>query len=75
MPNYMTQKMSSGTLIPITYYRKQSSEHVSHTESRNFTNAAKSNYAVFNHINEDQVEVGDYDSGQGVPIAGKTYQI
>lgn len=75
MADYMTQKMSSGTLIPITYYRKQTQPHPSHEESGAFTSAAKNNYATFNNIPESEVEEGAYKSSQGVPTGGKTYKI
>ncbi|MDX2241928.1 MAG: hypothetical protein NW224_14680 [Leptolyngbyaceae cyanobacterium bins.302] len=75
MAFYMTQKMSSGTLPAKTYYRKQSSAHVSHTESGNFTQAAKQNYARFNHIPEASVVEGKYMSGQGIPTEGSTFEI
>jgi hypothetical protein len=73
MPDYMTQPMSSGKCIPITYYKKQSQEHVSHTESGAFTTAAKANYAAFNHLTVANVVAGAYKSGQGVPTGGKTF--
>jgi hypothetical protein len=75
MAFYMVQKMSSGTLPAKTYYRKQSSAHVSHDESGKFTQDAKENYAKFNHISEDKVVEGKYESGQGVPTGGSTFQI
>ncbi len=75
MPNYMTQKMSSGQCIPITYYRRQTQPHVSHDESGAFTQAAKQNYATFNHINVNQVDEGKFNRGQGVPTGGKVFGI
>ena len=75
MPDYMTQPMSSAKTEKITYYRQQSSAHVSHDESEAFTAAAKANYATFNNIDESAVEEGNYRSGQGIPTGGKTYQI
>ena len=75
MAVYLTQKMSSGQLLPITYYRQQKTEHPSHTDTGKFTQDAKSNYAKFNHISEDQVEVGVFKSRQGKPTSGKTYEI
>jgi hypothetical protein len=67
MPNYMTQKMSSGTRTPITYYRKQTQAHVTHKESGAFTQAAKTSYAATNNLTVGQVEAGTFKSGQGVP--------
>ncbi len=75
MALYMTQKMSSGVLAAITYYRKQSSPHVTHTESSKFTTDAKNDYATTNGIQVSQVEEGTYRSGQGVPTGGTTEQI
>jgi hypothetical protein len=75
MPFYMTQKMSGGKAIPITYYRKQTQEHVSHTESGAFTTAAKANFATFNNLALGTVAEGSYKSGQGVPIGGKVFEI
>ena len=75
MALYLTQKMSSGQLPAITYYRKQQTDHPNHTETGEFTQDAKSNYAQFNHISEDQVEVGVFKSRQGIPTSGKTYEI
>lgn len=75
MANYMTQKMSHPKCIPITYYRMQSTQHVSHVESGAFTQAAKTNYSTFNNVPPGSVEEGKFQSGQGVPTGGKTYQI
>ena len=75
MALYMTQPMSSPKTETITYYRKQSQPHPSHAESGAFTQAAKSNYATFNHISETDVIEGTYRSSQGVPTGGKTYEI
>jgi hypothetical protein len=75
MAIYMTQQMSSEKCIPITYYKKQSSEHVSHTESGAFTTAAKTNYSAFNHVAVGKVVAGAYKSGQGVPTGGKTFEL
>lgn len=76
MPKYMTQKMedTNGKCIAITYYKKQS-DHPSHDESGAFTQAAKRNFATFNHISEGKVKVGSYKSGQGVPTGGKTFEL
>jgi hypothetical protein len=75
MAYYMTQVMSSVRCEPCNYYRKQSSEHVSHVESGKFTGDAMNNYAVFNHIPVVSVVAGRYMSEQGVPTGGKTYEI
>jgi len=75
MPSYMVQKMSSANTEPVIYYRAQSSDHVSHAESEAFTRAAIANYAAFNHIAEDSVDVSPYRSGMGIPTGGKTYLI
>jgi hypothetical protein len=75
MALYMTQKMSYGTLPAKMYYRKQSQEHVSHTESGRFTQDARNNYAVFNHIDVNLVEVGEYQSNQGIPTGKGTFEI
>ncbi len=75
MPFYMVQSMSSGALPPKTYYRKQTSDHPSHTETGNFTQAAKQNYANFNHINIAAVVEGNFRSGQGVPTGRNIFQI
>lgn len=72
---YMTQKMSSGQLLAVTYYRKQISDHPSHAESGAFTTTATSAYAVANNIPVDQVVVGNYKSGQGIPTGGATEEI
>jgi hypothetical protein len=72
MPLYMTQKMSYGTKQAITYYRKQKNDHPDHKETLAFTNTAKQDYATANGINENQVELGTYRSGQGVPAGGHT---
>lgn len=74
MPKYMVQKMSSGTLTPITYYRKQSN-HPNHKESGAFTRAAKFAYATARNIDVLDVEVGTYSSGGGVPTGGVTQLI
>ena len=71
---YMTQTLRSGTLPAKTYYKRQTNPHVTHEESRAFTQAARQNYATFNHIAEEQVEVGPYQSGQGVP-QGATFEL
>lgn len=70
MALYMTQSMSSGTLPATTYYRKQSQPHVSHDESKAFTQAAITDYATANAIANDAVVRGRYMSGQGVPAHG-----
>jgi hypothetical protein len=75
MALYLTQKMSSGTLEAITYYRKQTNEHPSHTETGKFTQDAKNNYATFNHIPVANVRESAFKSGQGIPTGGKTYEI
>lgn len=74
MALYMVQKMSSGTLKAITYYRKQSA-HPSHSESGKFTTDAKKAYAKARGVKESDVEVGTYKSGQGVPSGGETDEI
>ena len=71
----MTQSMSSSKTETIIYYRKQTGSHPSHTESGNFTRDAKSNYATFNHISENDVVEGTYRSSQGVPTGRKTYEL
>ncbi|NER38845.1 MAG: hypothetical protein F6J93_33645 [Oscillatoria sp. SIO1A7] len=75
MALYMVQPMSSGTLPKKTYYRKQTSTHVSHDESGRFTQDAKSNYATFNHIPESKVVPGKFMSGQGKPSGSGTFEI
>lgn len=75
MPDYMTQKMSSGIKKPITYYRKQSSKHVSHDESSAFTTAAKTAYATARNVAVNTVEEGVYKSGQGIPTGGDVEQV
>ncbi|WP_223254583.1 hypothetical protein DUT67_10755 [Pectobacterium peruviense] len=75
MAIYMTQQMSNPKTITITYYRKQSSEHVSHDESGRFTKDAVDNYAKFNNLRTEEVVKGNYKSGQGVPVGGKVFQI
>jgi hypothetical protein len=67
MPVYMLQSMSSGVLQSTQYYRKQSSNHVSHQESTDFTTDAKNAYANTNGIAVAAVQEGTYRSGQGVP--------
>ena len=74
MAKYMTQKMSSGVLAAITYYRKQSA-HPSHDESGTFTTDATNAYATTSGIQASQVELGTYKSGQGVPSGGTTQEI
>ena len=74
MAKYMTQKMSFGNLTAITYYRKQSA-HPTHAESSLFTTDATAAYAAENNIPEDDIELGTYKSGQGVPAAGQTGEI
>lgn len=75
MPSYMTQKMSSGVMPAVTYYRKQSQPHVPHTESDAFTEAAVNAYAALNAVSAGDVEKGTYKSGQGVPTGGNTQLI
>lgn len=70
----MTQKMSAGVRIPITYYRKYSG-HATHEASGQFTRDSKANYASFNNILLTTVTEGTYKSAQGVPIGGKTWEI
>jgi hypothetical protein len=71
----MTQKMSSGVLQAVTYYRKQSQDHVSHVESGKFTTDAKNHYAAANGILASAVEAGTYKSGQGVPDGANTHDL
>lgn len=74
MAKYLVQKMSSGSLNPITYYRKQSA-HPSHTETGAFTSAAILAYATTNNIPVRDVEKGSYSSGQGIPTGGTCIEI
>ena len=74
MAKYMTQKMSSGTLAAVTYYRKQSA-HPSHSESGKFTQDAIDDYARANNIPASDVDKGTYRSDQGVPQGGNTCEI
>ncbi len=67
MAKYMVQSMEYGTHGKIVYYRKQSSGHVSHTESGRFTQDAKAAYALAKGVTADLVEEGSYRSNQGVP--------
>jgi hypothetical protein len=71
----MTQSMSSGTFPKKTYYRKQSSPHVTHKESGAFTTAAKNQYSRDYGVNVDSVELGTYRSGQGVPTEANSEEI
>jgi hypothetical protein len=72
----MVQTIRKGVLPAKTYYRQQSSAHVSHDESGRFTQDAIANYVAFNHLrNNDGIEVGHYQSGQGVPAGIGTYEI
>lgn len=75
MPEYMTVKMSSHNLPAKTYYRQQTVPHPNHAESGAFTQAARANYAQFNHINEADVVETSYKSRQGIPTGGGTYEI
>ena len=75
MALYMTQPMSSPNTIKITYYRKQTQPHVSHSESGAFTADAKAIYADSNNIPQSEVEVGTFRSSQGVPTSGETCKI
>ena len=75
MTLYFTQKMSSGHLEAITYYRKQTNEHSIHTETSKFTQDAKNNYAAFNNIPVAKVIAGAFKSGPGLPTGRKTYEI
>ena len=70
MPFYMVQNMSNRRSSS-TYYRAQSTNHVSHSESEKFTKDAKRVYARSQHIQESDVELGSYKSGQGKPQSGK----
>ncbi len=72
MALYMTQKMSSGVLTAINYYRKQTQDHPSHTESGAFTTAATADYAATTGVALGAVIPGTYKSGQGVPTGGTT---
>lgn len=74
MPNYMTQKMSSGVLKAITYY-KDGGAHPSHEVSSKFTTDAKSDYATTRGVAVSAVEEGTYKSGQGVPTGGECKNI
>ncbi|MGR5367956.1 hypothetical protein [Photobacterium damselae] len=47
--------------------RKQSREHVSHTESGKFINDAILNFSKLNEIEMNNVVAGRYHSGQGKP--------
>lgn len=58
MAKYMVQKMSSGTLKAITYYRKQTQDHPSHDESGRFTQDA-------------QAYAGEWPAGQAPEPAAK----
>jgi len=68
---YMTQAMSFGLIAKVTYYRKQSSGHPTHTESGQFTTDAKDAYAQLHGIAAALVELGTYRSNQGVPSDGE----
>ncbi|CNK45326.1 Uncharacterised protein [Yersinia frederiksenii] len=70
MPKYMVQSMESGTLGKIKYYRKQTTDHPSHTETGSFTQAAISAYATSKNINASEVRKGPFMSGQPVPDNG-----
>lgn len=67
MASYFVQTMRSGVLPSIEYYRKQKNDHPDHKESSAFTTAAKNAYANANGILPGAVELGPYQSGQGVP--------
>lgn len=71
---YMVQKMSSGTLKAVTYYRKQSA-HPSHKESGAFTAAAKAAYAAKSKIAARDVETGAFRSSQGAPTGTGAVEI
>lgn len=71
----MTQTMSSPGKPSKLYYRAQTIPHPNHTESTKFTNDAKNNYAEFNKIQANDVEVGTYQCGQGVPTAKNRFMI
>lgn len=75
MPNYMTQKMSSGTIKATTYYRRQKSDHPHHDETSKFTSDAKTDYATAHGIEEDEVEGGKFASNQGIPTGGDIKKI
>ena len=70
MPYYMIQNMNNRRSSS-TYYRAQSTNHVSHTESEKFTKDAKKAYAQTQHVQVSDVVEGNYRSGQGRPQAGK----
>jgi len=74
MPVYMTQKMSSGVLKPITYYRGGGA-HPSHVVSSKFTTDAKNDYAATRGVAVGAVDEGTYKSGQGVPTGGECKKI
>ncbi|MBW5812051.1 hypothetical protein H0I54_07735 [Yersinia kristensenii] len=67
MPKYMVQSMDSGTLGKVKYYRKQTTNHPTHKETGEFTQAAKDAYASSHNIDAEQVEVGTFMSGQPEP--------
>jgi len=72
MAFYMVQNMSSTVSNSTsTYYRLQSSPHVTHAESERFTNDAKAAYALSQRIQITQVQEGPYRSGQNKPAQGK----
>ena len=75
MPNYMTQTMSSPNTTTKLYYRRQTQDHPTHTESGQFTEYARTNYASFNNIAPNLVASGTYRSGQGVPDTPNSYEI
>ncbi len=73
MPKYMVQSVESGTLGKITYYRKQTQDHVSHDESGRFTQDAQARYRTDKNLaGTAAVELGSYKSGQGVPSYAAT---
>jgi hypothetical protein len=74
MALYMTQKMSSGVLPAINYYRKQSA-HPSHGESGAFTTAAQNDYAATRNVLVATVIPAKYFSNQGIPTGGVTKEI
>jgi hypothetical protein len=78
VPYYMTVNVQYESLPKKTYYRKQSSDHVSHDESGAFSADAKMNYVTFNHLTPNQaanVSVTGYKSGQGIPTSPGAYEL
>jgi len=75
MAKYMTQKMSSGIHVPITYYREQPAHPDHKKDSGPFSRDAKAAYVVARGVTADAVEVGKYMSDQGVPTGGECEEI